>query len=96
MGLSTVVFSQFWEGTRITRNGSVLSVFTAVNYSPRSTSRFPQNIPGFVHPNRVMDAHPPLKEWSVRWTDILNRKVTPGAFELGAVPTDSKIIESPW
>jgi RHS repeat-associated protein len=56
--------------------------------------RTSKNIPGFVHPREVMDAHPPLKAWSVRWSDILRRKVTPGAFEPGTVPNDP-LIEGP-
>ena len=36
--------------------------------------RTSNNIEGFVHPDRVMEAHPPLKEWSVRWNDMLHVK----------------------
>jgi hypothetical protein len=47
------------------------------------------NIPGFAHPERVMDKYPALREWSNRWSSILGREITPGGFRPGTVPTNS-------
>ena len=47
------------------------------------------NIPGFLHPERVMDKFPALRDWSDRWSSILGREITPGGFRPGTVPSNS-------
>ena len=47
-----------------------------------STSR---NIPGFVHPDKLLGSFPELEAWSSRWTTTLGRDVTPGAFTPGSL-----------
>jgi RHS repeat-associated protein len=57
--------------------------------------RTSETIPGFVHPDKLLDRHAALRDWSTRWSDILGRDVTPGAFQPGTVP-DAPTIEAPW
>ena len=54
-----------------------------------STSK---KIPGFVHPDKIMDAYPLLGQWATDWSKILGRDITPGAFTLGNVPNHPAII----
>lgn len=48
--------------------------------------------PGFVHPDRIMRDHPHLREWATKWTKILGRKVTSGAFIPGTLPNEPAIL----
>jgi YD repeat-containing protein len=57
-----------------------------------STSR---NIPGFVHPNKILPDYPLLQDWSTNWTNILGRDVTPGAFVPGTLPVQPSIVVKP-
>ena len=45
-----------------------------------STSK---NIPGFIHPDKLMKKYPELKAWSDKWSKILGREITPGGFKPG-------------
>ena len=50
-----------------------------------------ENIPGFIHPNKLFKRYPALKNWSRKWTQKLGREITPGAFKPGTF-TDKDII----
>jgi len=50
------------------------------------------NIPGFIHPNKLMATYPLLRKWSLRWAKILHREVTPGGFMPGSVPNQPTIV----
>jgi hypothetical protein len=45
-----------------------------------------KNIPGFVHPNKLMNTHLELSMWSERWTKELGREVSIGGFHKGTLP----------
>ena len=51
-----------------------------------------RNIPGFIHPNKIMNDYPLLSQWSEKWTGVLGRDVTPGAFQPGTLPQHPAII----
>jgi hypothetical protein len=51
-----------------------------------------KNIPGFVHPNKILPDYAPLQSWADRWTQALGRDVTPGAFKPGSLPKDPSIV----
>jgi hypothetical protein len=51
-----------------------------------------KNIPGFVHPNKILPDYPLLQEWATKWTNILGRDVTPGAFVPGMLPGQPAIV----
>lgn len=57
-----------------------------------STSK---NIPGFVHPNKILPDYPLLQDWSTNWTNIVGRDVTPGAFVPGTLPVQPSIVVKP-
>ncbi|WP_242628949.1 LysM peptidoglycan-binding domain-containing protein [Xanthomonas oryzae] len=57
-----------------------------------STSK---NIPGFVHPRKILPDYPLLQDWSTKWTGILGRDVTPGAFVPGTLPVVPSIVVKP-
>lgn len=57
-----------------------------------STSK---NIPGFVHPNKILPDYPLLQDWATKWTNILGRNVTPGAFGPGTLPSQPSIVVKP-
>ncbi|MDO3559512.1 hypothetical protein [Ralstonia pseudosolanacearum] len=57
-----------------------------------STSK---NIPGFVHPNKILPDYPLLQDWAESWTKTLGRDVTPGAFVPGTLPKQPSIIVKP-
>ena len=48
--------------------------------------------PGFVHPDKMIDAFPGLDAWSQRWSDILGRPVSPAAWKPGALPSTPAIL----
>ncbi|WP_288392677.1 LysM domain-containing protein [uncultured Herbaspirillum sp.] len=54
-----------------------------------------KNIPGFVHPNKILPDYPLLQDWSTNWTNILGRDVTPGAFVPGTLPVQPSIVVKP-
>jgi hypothetical protein len=56
--------------------------------APFSTS---SNIPGFVHPDKILTNFPSLEQWTDKWTSILGRDVTPGGFTPGSVPNQPAI-----
>lgn len=37
--------------------------------------------PGLIHPNKMMSKYPALKEWSTKWSKILDRKITPAGLK---------------
>jgi uncharacterized Zn-binding protein involved in type VI secretion len=51
-----------------------------------------KNIPGFVHPQKILPDFPSLQTWAERWSKILGREVTPGAFKPGSIPKDPSIV----
>lgn len=51
-----------------------------------------KNIPGFVHPNKILPDYPALQAWSEKWSSTLGREVTPGGFVPGTVPDEPKIV----
>ena len=48
--------------------------------------------PGFVHPDKMINAFPGLDVWSQRWSDILGRPVSPAAWKPGARPPTPAIL----
>lgn len=42
-----------------------------------------QEIPGFIHPDKLLKNYPALREWSEKWSKILGREITPGGFKPG-------------
>ncbi|EGO62506.1 hypothetical protein, partial [Acetonema longum] len=50
-----------------------------------STSK---NIDGFIHPNKLFNNFPELQAWADKWSTTLGRKVTPGGFQPGKLPSD--------
>lgn len=42
-----------------------------------------KNIPGFVHPNKLMKRYPGLQRWAEKWSGVLGREITPGGFKPG-------------
>ena len=50
------------------------------------------NIPGFVHPKKILPDYPLLEQWANKWSDLLGREVTPGAFQPGTLPTQPAIL----
>ncbi|WP_157768638.1 hypothetical protein [Burkholderia ambifaria] len=57
--------------------------------------RASRNIPGFVHPNKILPDYPLLQDWAARWTSTLGRDVTPGAFVPGTLPSQPSIVVRP-
>lgn len=51
-----------------------------------------KNIPGFVHPNKILTDYPLLRDWSTNWTSTLGRDVTPGVFLPGKLPIQPSIV----
>ncbi|GLR14009.1 hypothetical protein GCM10007907_27990 [Chitinimonas prasina] len=51
-----------------------------------------KNIPGFVHPNKILPDYPLLQDWAAKWTNTLGRDVTPGAFVPGTLPGQPSIL----
>jgi hypothetical protein len=51
-----------------------------------------KNIPGFVHPNKILPDYPLLQDWATKWTNTLGRDVTPGAFVPGTLPGQPAIV----
>ena len=51
-----------------------------------------QNIPGFVHPGKILPDYPLLQQWPTKWTNVLGRDVTPGAFVPNTVPNQPAIL----
>ena len=51
-----------------------------------------KNIEGFIHPDKLFKQYPLLQEWSDKWSRILGREITPGAFKPGTF-TDKNIIK---
>jgi hypothetical protein len=54
-----------------------------------------KNIPGFVHPGKILPDYPLLRDWSATWTNTLGRDVTPGAFVPGTLPSQPSIVVRP-
>ncbi|MFY0256535.1 RHS repeat-associated core domain-containing protein, partial [Chitinophaga sp. 30R24] len=50
-----------------------------------------KNINGFIHPAKLLRQYPTLLEWSEKWTKILGREITPGAFKPGTF-NDTNVI----
>lgn len=50
-----------------------------------------KNIEGFIHPSRLLDKYPALQNWSQKWSQILGREITPGAFNPGTFKDASSI-----
>lgn len=50
------------------------------------------NIPGFIHPAKLFQRFPSLMQWSQKWTKVLGREITPGAFKPGTF-NDANIIK---
>ena len=51
-----------------------------------------KNIPGFIHPNKLMKRFPALKAWAQKWSKILGREISPGGFKPGTM-TDKSVIK---
>jgi hypothetical protein len=51
-----------------------------------------RNIPGFVHPEKILNDYPLLNGWTQKWTEILGREATPGAFQPGTLPQSPAIL----
>jgi len=54
--------------------------------------RASKNIPGFIHPDKLMRDQPLLREWSERWTEVLGRDVSIGGFVPGMFPGQPAIM----
>jgi len=50
------------------------------------------NIPGFVNPKPILRDYPLLRDWSNKWQIDLGRKITPGGFVPGTVPSQPAIL----
>jgi hypothetical protein len=50
-----------------------------------------KNIPGFIHPDKLLKRYPALQQWSDKWSTIMGREITPGAFLPGTF-TDRNTI----
>jgi len=42
-----------------------------------------ENIEGFIHPGKLFEKFPALEKWSEKWSQVLGREITPGAFNPG-------------
>jgi hypothetical protein len=51
-----------------------------------------KNIPGFIHPGKLFQQFPSLLKWSEKWSKILGREITPGAFKPGTF-NDPNVIK---
>ena len=51
-----------------------------------------KNIPGFVHPNKILPDYPLLEKWAEKWSKVLGREITPGAFRPGMLPNQPAIL----
>ena len=51
-----------------------------------------KNIPGFVHPNKILPDYPLLEKWAEEWSQIIGREITPGAFQPGMLPNQPSIL----
>jgi hypothetical protein len=51
-----------------------------------------KNIPGFIHPGKMMERYPALQQWAEKWSKILGREITPGAFNPGTF-SDANVIK---
>ncbi|REG13074.1 hypothetical protein DES44_4452 [Roseateles depolymerans] len=54
-----------------------------------------KNIPGFVHPSKILADYPVLQEWATTWTKALGRDLAPGAFLPGMSPSQPSIVVRP-
>jgi hypothetical protein len=54
--------------------------------------RTSKNIPGFVHPKKLMADYPALQAWASKWSSVLGREVSPGGFVPGTVPSQPAIV----
>lgn len=54
-----------------------------------------QNIPGFVHPIKILPDYPLLQDWSTTWTNTLGRDATLEAFLSGMLPSQPSIVVKP-
>ncbi|WP_207306760.1 hypothetical protein [Xanthomonas oryzae] len=59
--------------------------------SAEVTSAFKKQ-PNFVHPDRMIDAYPSLDAWSLKWSNILGRPISPAAWKPGALPSTPAIM----
>ena len=51
-----------------------------------------KNIQGFIHPVKLTNQYPLLRDWSNKWSTLLGREITPGAFKPGTF-IDNKTIK---
>lgn len=51
-----------------------------------------QSIPGFIHPNKLLNKYPALEKWSNTWSKILGCEITPGGFKPGTF-TDTDVVK---
>ena len=51
-----------------------------------------KNIPGFVHPNKILPDYPLLEKWAEEWSQIIGREITPDAFQPGMLPNQPSIL----
>jgi len=50
-----------------------------------------KKIPGFIHPEKMAKRFPALEQWSAKWSEILNRDISVGAFKPGTF-RDNNVI----
>lgn len=44
--------------------------------------------PDFIHPDKLMQRYPALREWSEKWSKVLKREITPAAIKPKKPPTN--------
>jgi len=71
-------------------NPSDIDVF--IEFSGNVGLNSSKNIPGFIHPGKLMNKYPALRQWSQKWSKILGREITPGGFQPGTT-TDPNVIK---
>ena len=62
--------------------------------SSKLTERYKasKRIPGFVHPDKILPDYPLLEKWAEKWSEIIGRAITPGAFQPGMLPKQPSIL----
>ena len=88
-GLSSKGGEFRWEAT----NGLPASdIDVAIEFKNTINMTTSKNLPGFIHPDKVLKSYPELKGWSIKWSDILGRDITPGGWQPGTLPKEPSNI----
>lgn len=78
---SSVTGKSVTKGTQFGRQSDIDVFFIlAPGEADRLGVRESEEIPGFIHPDKIMRDAKALAAWSDKWHGTLGRKVTPGAF----------------